>query len=84
VDGVAIPLVLETYLLWTLSHQNGPILQGTFGALDAQGAAAAAFVLPPGTSPSLVGLTAVHAALALTSLGVVTGATNPVAVTLLP
>jgi len=82
--GVAIPLVFDAYAVWTLAHQNGPILQSTFGVLDGAGAASASFVLPGGAVPTLVGTTAYHAALALSGAGAVTAATNPVAVTFTP
>ena len=82
--GVAVPLVLDGYTLWTLANQNGPLLVGTFGVLDGQGSASASFVLPAGTDPGLAGLTLYHAALSLNASGFATAATNPVALTLAP
>ena len=83
VGGVPIPLVFDGYSSWTLGHQNSAVLQSTFGVLDGQGGASAAFTLPAGTDPSLVGLVAHHAALAFFG-GSVVAATNPVPVELLP
>ena len=84
VGGVPVPLLLDVYALWSLAHQNSAVLQGTLGVLDAQGAAAAAFVLPPGSDPGLAGIHVYHAALALAGGGVVTAATNPAPLALLP
>jgi hypothetical protein len=82
--GTAVPLVFDGYSLWTLSHQNSAVLSGSFGVLDGQGQASAAFVLPPAAGSTLVGVVAYHAALALTGGGVVTAATNPVPLALVP
>jgi len=82
--GTAVPLIFDGYSAWTLGHQNSAVLQGTFGVLDGQGGATAAFALPASSSPTLVGVVAHHAALALSGAGALTAATNPVRVTLVP
>jgi hypothetical protein len=63
--GVAVPLNLDGYLVFTIAHPNMPPFQGTLGTLDGAGRAAAAIALLPGTAPSLAGLSLVHAALVL-------------------
>ncbi len=61
VDGVTLPLNPDTYTLFTMSAPNAPPLSGSLGTLDATGSASAAFTVPPGTSPALVGLRLDHA-----------------------
>jgi hypothetical protein len=60
-DSYILPLNIDTYFLYTLDNANGPVLQGTFGTLDATGSAHAAFVLPTGLNPGLAGQTLHHA-----------------------
>ncbi len=79
---VLIPLNLDPYLLYTISHPNAPPLTSSLGTLDANGRATAAFTLPPGLSPSLVGLTVRHAFVVLSPGGSVLFASNQVPVTL--
>ncbi|MEX1024525.1 MAG: FG-GAP repeat protein [Planctomycetota bacterium] len=60
--GFVIPLTLPSpYFNLTLTNPNSAVLVNTFSALDAAGRSTAAFVLPPGSNPSLVGRTAHHA-----------------------
>ena len=83
--GSTLPLNLDGYFDFTLAHSNSPILQGTFGALDAGGAATAAINVPAATSPALAGVVGNHAFVTLAPLGLsVTGASNSVSVTLVP
>jgi hypothetical protein len=81
----SLPLVLDGYLDFTLRSANTPLLQGTLGVLDGQGAASAAIQVAPATSPALAGIQAHHAFVTLAPAGLaVTGASNPVSLTLLP
>jgi hypothetical protein len=80
-----LPLNLDSYFTFTLTHANSPALPGSFGNLDASGAASAAIVLPAASSPSLVGAQGQHAFATLDAATLsVTGTSNPVAVTLVP
>ncbi len=56
-----LPLNVDAYTQWVLANPNSPVLQNSFGVLDAQGDAIATFVLPAGSPPGLVGSTVVHA-----------------------
>ena len=59
VDGVPLPLNWDGpggYYGFTLTQASSATLPGTFGVLDAGGAASASVVLPPGLSPTLAGL----------------------------
>ena len=84
VDGFVLPLNPDPYLLSTLGH--GGFVQSGIGTLDGVGAAAAAFVLPPGAvSAGFAGLV-VHHAYAAVSLasGTVTLTSNAMPTTLAP
>jgi len=83
VNGVAIPLVPDPYLDFTLLYPNTPTLPGSFGLLDGLGRANATLVIPP-LGPALLGLVAYHCTVAFTTTGVVQIASNPVPVTLVP
>ena len=85
VDGVVLPLVVDAYLLLTLNQPFG-LFQGTFGFLDASGAATASLVVPPGSDPALAGLVLHHAGLVvdLVGTGQASWATNAVPLELLP
>jgi choice-of-anchor B domain-containing protein len=61
---VHVPLVQDAYFDYSLVHANGPLLVNSFAALDGAGKGSAHFVLPSGF-PSLIGLTAHHAWLAI-------------------
>ena len=82
--GVLLPLVIDPVLLWTLTHPNTPPYHDTFGPLDAIGHARAGIELPPGSSPTLVGLTLHHAAVSLSGSLVPTAVTNTASLSLLP
>jgi hypothetical protein len=85
VDGVVLPLALDSYLLLTLSQPAGLFL-GTFGFLDAQGAASASIQVPPGADPGLAGVVLHHAGLVvdLAGSGQASWATNAVPLELAP
>jgi len=65
-DGKLLPLVVDSYLLHTLTRPNQPPLGGSFGLLSPKlpgpgGQATATLTLPPAFDASLVGLTLHHA-----------------------
>ena len=73
-----LPLNVDNYLLHTAVSPNSPPLAGSLGGLQPDlpgfgGKASAAFVLPAGLDPALVGLTAHHA---FVSLGFLSGQVN--------
>jgi hypothetical protein len=53
----------------TLQGANSPVYQDSVGQLDGNGAASAAFQLPPMTDPVLVGAVVHHAYVVFTTLG---------------
>ena len=59
--SVCLPLNFDLYFNYTINHPNTPPLTNSLGALDGVGMASAAFSLPPGSNPGLVGLTVNHA-----------------------
>jgi probable HAF family extracellular repeat protein len=59
--GLVLPLNPDTYLVFSLTNANNPPFEDTFGQLDRDGRAQAAFALPAGTSPGLAGLQLHHA-----------------------
>ena len=83
VDGHLLPLVVDAYTLLTLQKPNQPPLVATFGVLDGNGHAVAAFALPAGSPPAFAGIVVHHAALALGGL-VVARTTNAVPLELVP
>ncbi len=56
-----MPLNEDAYLHRTLASPNLPPLSGSFGTLSPMGTANAAFTMPQGLDPGLVGLTVHHA-----------------------
>ena len=60
-EAVQIPLNLDAYTLYSISHAGSPPLLGTFGVLDASGAASASILIPLGSNPSLAGVKLHHA-----------------------
>ena len=86
VDGVVLPLILDAYSTVTLTNANQPPFGNTLGFLDVSGQATATLTIPPGTSPTLAGLTLFHAYLALDpSAGFSASvASNPVPLELVP
>lgn len=72
----------DAFTTFTVVNPNVPPYSGTLGLLSPGGVGLAQVTLPPGQSPSLAGLTAWHAALAL---GVQTDfVSNPAAIKLTP
>ncbi len=61
VNGVNVPLNLDTYTLFTLQSANQLPYQNTLGFLDANGEARAELDIPPASNPNLVGIPFVHA-----------------------
>ncbi len=86
VDGLSLPLVLDSYLLFTLLHPNTSFLSNNWNTLDANGDAAATFQLPAASNPLLTGLTFHHAGLVLDSTPFVhvSAVTEPVALLIVP
>ena len=88
VNGQLLPLNFDSYFLHTLLHTNSPPLGNSFGILSSAspgpgGMANATFTLPPGLSPTLVGLTVHHAFVVFDwGTGAVTLASNAVPVDL--
>ena len=60
-----IPLTFDNYFTFTIQNANTGFLVDTFGTLDGDGQASAAFSLPPGLDPSLVGRLGHHAAVSV-------------------
>jgi hypothetical protein len=83
--GLVLPLNPDAYLVFGVLHSNLPPLDNSLGLLGPTGQASAAFGLPPGTDPSLAGLT-LHHAYAVLDLGSLTplACSNPVALHLVP
>ena len=79
--GVPVPLVADTYTLFTINNAGGPIYPGSVGQLDALGSASASLVAPGPLGPSFIGTTTYHATLAFTPALIPLGATNSVPVT---
>ena len=51
--GVTLPLNIDPLFLLSLAYPNAaPVFAGTFGIMNAAGAAAASFTLPPAVAPS--------------------------------
>lgn len=82
--GLVLPLNFDLYLQWTLIYPNLPPLVNTFGTLNAQGSASAAFDLPPTVGASLAGLTFHHAYGVLDAGLQVLAFSNPVPLTFDP
>lgn len=84
VDGVTIPLNLDSLLLTSLTMANNlPWLQ-SLGFLDGAGRGLTNFTIPAG-STGLAGANVAHATLAFdVALGIVVGATNHVTLALVP
>jgi hypothetical protein len=82
---VTVPLVADTYLLYTVANPNSAQLPGSLGIFDQWGRAVTSFVLPANTSAALTGLTAHHAYVVLDATTfAVELASNPVPVLLGP
>lgn len=60
--GLDLPLLPDSYLLYTLQHPNSSLLAGSLGVLDGNGDAQAQLFLPPGP-PAWIGQSLWHACL---------------------
>ncbi|MEZ5976865.1 MAG: PQQ-binding-like beta-propeller repeat protein [Planctomycetota bacterium] len=82
--GHVLPLNFDVFTQFSIDAANSPLYQGSLGLLDAAGDAHVRLVVPP-LPAVFVGLPLVHAAATFdTTLGVASGATSPVALTLVP
>ncbi|QDU69258.1 FG-GAP repeat protein [Engelhardtia mirabilis] len=66
--GLELPLVVDAYLLLTLTSPAAAPIVNPLGVLDAGGTADAAVVIPPNAPASLAGLTLHHAFVAIDPL----------------
>lgn len=83
VDGLTLPLNLDSYLLHALTAPNTPPLSGSLGILSTSGVTLTQFTIPPGLSSSFAGLTLHHASAVIGAGPVVSFVTNAVPITLL-
>ncbi|QDU66848.1 hypothetical protein [Engelhardtia mirabilis] len=84
VDGINIPLNLDSYFLFTLNNAN-TLIANSFGFLDATGKASASITLPAGSDASLAGLSVDHAYAVIDStLFGVSAASNTQSLNLIP
>jgi hypothetical protein len=60
-DGLTVPLNVDAYTLLTLAAPNVPPLSASFGLLGPDAKATAHFAFPPGSDPTLAGVTLHHA-----------------------
>lgn len=83
--SVLVPLVPDAYGVFTVFEANEPPLVGSIGLLDQDGVGACSFVVPPGLSATLAGLTLHHAYLVYDPFTLfIEAASNPVSLTLVP
>lgn len=61
VDGVVLPLAFDTYTTWLLSNPSPAHLPGSFGTLDAAGAAGTTLTVPAGSPAAWAGAVFQHA-----------------------
>ena len=79
--SVVIPLTLDGYTIYTLTHPNQAPLLSTFASLDGSGQATASFNIGPGLlPPSVVGTRAFHAYASLDAGFTANFASNPVSI----
>ncbi|MHC4376802.1 MAG: FG-GAP repeat domain-containing protein [Planctomycetota bacterium] len=84
VGGVTVPLNLDDITLWSIASANvGPYID-SLGFFEPDGTADAVFTVPAGESSDLAGVELHHAYVVLDSAGVLTFASNPVPLTLVP
>lgn len=84
VGGVSVPLNLDDITLWSIASANaGPYID-SLGFFEPDGTADAVFTVPAGGSSDLVGVELHHAYVVLDSNGVLTFASNPVPLLLVP
>jgi hypothetical protein len=83
--GVFLPLAIDTLTQWSLQNPNTAPYAATLGLLGPAGHARARLNLPPGSFPSLAGLSIAHAALAIDPSNLTpSAATNAATISLLP
>lgn len=86
-DGVTVPLVVDSYTLVTLFDANKPPFQSSVGLLDSNGRATAGFSIPPNLQTNLVGQQFYHAYVVLELTPTLLEAvftSNPTAIGLVP
>jgi len=81
--GLTVPLNFDPYTQFLVANPNSAVLPGSLALLPQTGASAAAWVMPAGAPPQLVGLELHHAWVALAPAAVVF-ASNPVPLLLGP
>jgi hypothetical protein len=85
IQGLAVPLNIDAYLLFTVSQPGALPLFGGAASLDGAGTATALFVLVAASSPGLVGLRAHHAFAAYDPFSAaITHVSNPVSLDFQP
>ena len=82
--GFLLPLNFDAYTQMTLGMPQAPVFTSLFGFLDANGDAQAAFSLPTGLEPDLIGLTLHHAFVTTANLVDPNFVSNAVPVTTAP
>ncbi len=81
-NGIAVPINVDTATTTILTFANTPFFAGFVGALDASGGASSTMTLPPGVVPaSLVGASLDFSSLLIDPSGRVIGASAPARVT---
>lgn len=85
-SGVTIPLNFDQYLLTLINGAGAGLIGPWFAFLDGDGAGNSKFGIPAGTNPTLAGTVLHHAAITVDifGTGILSTATNPVKVTLVP
>ncbi|MFT5287641.1 MAG: hypothetical protein ACI8TQ_003829 [Planctomycetota bacterium] len=83
-NGVVLPLNWDGYMRLTLQNPNLNIFSNFIGQLDSMGRATAMLKLPPGSAPSLAGISLNHAYLASPSIAGADFASNAEAIMLIP
>ncbi|HKX45347.1 MAG TPA: CHRD domain-containing protein, partial [Planctomycetota bacterium] len=61
VDGLPLPLNIDSYLLFTISNPNSALLPGSLGFTNAVGEATGKWNVPPGAAAGLAGVVVNHA-----------------------
>ena len=84
--GVAVPLNVDGWTIFTLQNPNSALLKSTFGVLDAEAKASPRLQFPCCLPAELVGLVFHHAALVIRNAAIpgLELATNPIPLTLQP
>ena len=69
IDGVALPLLIDPYTIYTLVNANGSMLGNTLSTLSQAGLGHATVTLPAGSNPGLAGAHVDHAYLVFDIVG---------------